>query len=196
MTIILFLLGLIIIGIGGFYVAYHLIKIWTGCNSNEAVTRLHNILNGKVQYNFSNDIGFENDVSINVRNVIGDKRYQQLMNIANTAISTPLLSFGENSGLPYIAISMYYSDENEKQILENVLTNLVRNYLKIYGFDLQMLVDWKMRYDLNMPILETRYARNNEEKRILEIGLQNNRQIEIMRNTVVTDDTEADELDG
>lgn len=64
------------------------------------------------------------------------------------------------------------------------------------GYDTQILVDWKVRYDLNMPFLEIRYARTPDEKRILTIGLQNNRQIAVTRNSAVIDDTEDEDLDG
>jgi hypothetical protein len=196
MEVLLVIFSVLVVGIGGFYTVCHIIKLWTGCNDIEAVAKLHNIMNGKVQYQFCNDMGFANEVWKNVRNVIGDKRYQQLVNLSNTAITTQLLSFGENSGLPYIAISMYYADENEKQVLENVLTNLVRCYLQMCGYDTQILVDWKVRYDINMPFLEIRYARTPDEKRILTIGLQNNRQIVMTRNSAVIDDTEDEDLDG
>ena len=43
-----------------------------------------------------------------------------------------------------------------------------------------------------MPYLQIRYARNDEEKRILEIGIKNQRQIISMQNSVVEDDSEDD----
>lgn len=196
MNIFLIVIGLISIFIGGFYVACYVIKLWTGCDDSEAVVKLHNFINGKVRYSFANDIGFANDVWENIKNIIGEKRFQQLVNLSNTAINTPLLSFGENSGLPYIAISLYYEDENEKQVIGNVLSNLVVRYLKIYGYDLRILVEWKVRYDLNMPFIEIRYARTMDEQRILNIGLQNNRKSIIGRNSAIIDDTEDEDLDG
>lgn len=196
MSALLFMIGALLICIGGFYATCQVIKLWTGCNSNEAVAKLHNFMNGKVQYTFFNDMGFANDMWENVKKVIGEKRFQQLVNLSNTAINTPLLSFGENSGLPYIAVSLYYEDENEKQVVENVLSNLVVRYLRIYGYETQLLVNWKERYDLNMPFLEIRYARTRDEKRILAIGLQNNRQSIITRNNAIIDDTEIEDLDG
>lgn len=87
MEVLLVLFSVLIVGIGGFYTVCHIIKLWTGCNYNEAVSKLHNIMNGKVQYQFCNDMGFANEVWKNVRNIIGDKRYQQLVYISNTAIA-------------------------------------------------------------------------------------------------------------
>lgn len=196
MELVFLIIGLLILGVGGYYAVCHIIKLWFGCNDNEASTKLHNFLNGKAQYQFYNDIGFANDVWENVKNIIGDKRFEQLVKLSNTAISTPLLSFGENSGLPYIAVSLYYLDANEKLVLENIITNLVKNYLQIYGYNVQILVDWKVRYDLNMPFLQIKYARTQEEQRLLDIGIRNNQQVIVSRNSIITDDTETEELYG
>lgn len=188
------ILLLFIIAIVSYYAVCHIIKLWTGCDDEEAVAKLHNLINGKAVYSFENDFGFENAVSENIRNIIGEKRYNQLIKLSKTAISTPLLSYGYYSGLPYIAISLYYEDDNEKQVLENILTNLVYSYLRIYGYNTNILVDWKIRPDLKMPYLLIRYARTKEEQRIIEVTLQNGVKSIIDTNTDVTDDTEDDDL--
>ncbi|MEL7606058.1 MAG: hypothetical protein AAGU39_08390 [Sedimentibacter saalensis] len=195
MDIIILILGILGIGVGGFYAVCHVIKLWTGCDDKGAVAKLHNFMNGKVQYSFYNDVGFVNDVWENVRNIIGEKRFKQLVNLSQSAITTPLLSFGKDSGLPYIAISVYCEDENEKNIVKNVLSNLVIKYLQMYGYSTQILANWKIRYDLNMPYLKIWYARTQEERRILNIGLQNIRQKIVTRNNVIIDDTEEEDLD-
>lgn len=192
--LIIIILLLFILAIFSYYAVCHIIKLWTGCNDLEAVVKIHNFINGNAVYSFENDFGFENAVCENIRNIIGDKRYDQLIKLSQTAISTPLLSFGYYSGLPYIAISMYYEDDNEKQVLENILTNLVRSYLRIYGYGTNILVDWKIRPDLKMPYLLIRYACTKEEKRIIEMTLQTSIKSIIDTNTDITDDTESDDL--
>lgn len=194
MGVLITILSLFAIGIGGFYIVCHIVKLWTGCNTSEAISKLHNFINGKALYTFNNDIGFANAVWDNVKNIIGDSRFNQLLKLSQTAITTPLLSFGENSGLPYIAVSLYYSNDNEKQVIENILSNLVVTYLKMYGYGELILTDWKIRYDLNMPFLEIRYARTTEEQRILNFVLQSSQEQIISRNSDVVDDTEVDNL--
>lgn len=195
LELVFLIISLFITGIAGYYGVCHIIKLWTGCNSHEAGTKLHNFINGKFPIQFNNDIGFSNDVWENVKNIIGDKRYEQLVKLSQTAIETPLLSFGENSGLPYISISLYYKDQNEKCLIENVLSNLVVKYLRIYGFNTQILVDWKVRYDLKMPFLEIRYARTPEEQNILTFCQRNTQQSIMAKNSAIIDDTEEDDLD-
>lgn len=194
MNTVFTLIIIFILIILAYYGVVHIIKLWTGCDEEEAVAKLHNLINGKAVYSFENDFGFENAVSENIRNIIGEKRYNQLIKLSKTAISTPLLSYGYYSGLPYIAISLYYEDDNEKQVLENILTNLVYSYLRIYGYNTNILVDWKIRPDLKMPYLLIRYARTKEEQRIIEVTLQNGVKSIIDTNTDVTDDTEDDDL--
>lgn len=99
---------------------------------------------------------------------------------------------GIEGALPCIGISLYYLDDTEKRVLESIIVNIVKKYLQIYGYFTSVLVVWKERYDLNMPYLQIRYARNDEEKRILEIGIKNQRQIISMQNSVVEDDSEDD----
>jgi len=180
--------------IATYYVVIHIIKLWSGCDASEAATKLHNAINGKINYTFSNDASFEQNVEETIKTVIGDARFSQLIKLSRTAIDTPLLSFGYNSGLPYIAISVYYQDDKEKLVLENLLTKLVCRYLQINGFSPQILVDWKNRSDLQMPVLMIRYAQNKEERRILDICLQNTRKDIITQNTDVIDDTDEENL--
>ncbi len=92
--------------IAAYYAVIHIIKLWAGCDINEAATKLHNAINGKAHYTFQNDCGFEQAVDETVKSVIGDKRYNQLIKLNSTPIITPLLSFGYFSGLPYVAVML------------------------------------------------------------------------------------------
>ena len=105
----------IFLSIVSFYVVVHIIKIWTGCNDKEAVAKLQRFINGKPLYKFEDDIGLQNDIWDNVRKIIGEKRFQQLVNLNSTMITNPLLFFGEEGALPFIAVSLYYLDDNEKK---------------------------------------------------------------------------------
>lgn len=196
MEIIILFIGILFVGVGGFYAITFIIKLWTGCDNTEAVTKLNNFMHGKIQYSFHNDVGFVEEVWENVRNIIGRKRFEQLEMLSKTEIKRPLIFFGEKSGLPFILVSTPCQDEHEKRVLENVISNLVISYLKIYGLNKQILVNWKVRDDLDMPYLLVRYARTREEKRKLDILLHNKRQKIVARNKSITDDTETEDLDG
>lgn len=188
------LLLIFIILIGLYYATCHIIKLWTGCDDEEAIVKIQRFFNGTAMYSFNNDFGFINNVSENIKNIIGDKRFEQLIKLSKTAISMPLIFFGVNSGLPYVAISVYYKDENEKQVIESIMINLVTQYLRMYGYCNLTLVDWTERPDLKMPVLEIKYAHTREEEKILNIRLQNNMQSIIAVNNSIIDDTDSEDL--
>lgn len=180
--------------IGLYYATCYILKLLTGCDYEEAVVKIQRFFNGTAMYSFNNDIGFANEIWETVKNIIGDTQYSRLEKLSRTAISPPLLSFGYYSGLPYIAIAMYYEDDNQKQVLENILTDLVCSYLRIYGYGTNIMVDWKNRSDLKMPYILFRYAQTKEEQRIIELVLKNSVKPIIAVNTDITDDTEDDDL--
>lgn len=185
---------LLIIGIAAFYIVCHLIKLWKGCSFEEAVTTLQNLVSGKAAYDFTTDAGFADEIWRNVKNVIGERRFQRLVALSNTAITTPLLVCGENSGLPYIAVSVFYEDENEKTVLENVISNIVIRYLRICAFDSRICTEWKRREDLKMPYFEIQYARTPDEKRILSLMLAEKQKRITDMETDIVDETGDDDL--
>lgn len=76
---LLFIIICFVICMLAYYGVIKLIRIWTGCSSNEAVTRLQRFVNGIPNYRFEADSGLQNEIWENVKKVIGDKRYQQLV---------------------------------------------------------------------------------------------------------------------
>lgn len=149
-------------------------------------------MNPTVQYQFQNDLGFANAVWDNVRNVIGNGRFKRLERLSNTAITIPLLFFGMDASLPFIGICVYYTDDNEKMVLENVLKNLVQYYLRIHGYSPQVITTWKMRGDLNMPYLQIQYARDKNEQRNMAFTLQQIRENIVAQHSALIDDEEEE----
>lgn len=88
-----------------------------------------------------------------------------------------VLSIKNGSGITKAEISQYEGDFPAVQSGES--NNGILGYIDL-------------DYCKEMPYLQIRYARNDEEKRILEIGIKNQRQIISMQNSVVTDDAEDD----
>ncbi|MCI6616731.1 hypothetical protein [Ruminococcus sp.] len=195
-NIFIFLVVVVAILIGSYYLAIHIIKLWTGCDYDGAITKLHNLFNGKAHCQLNTDMAFINEIWNNVHNIIGDKRYQQLVRLNNTMIDTPLLCFDDNGKIPSINISLYYSDENERLILENIICNVVKKYLKIYGYSSESICKWFVRYDLNMPYLQIYYAKTAEQRMALRAYIQNEQNNLVGQNVDLTDDTEDDDLNG
>lgn len=191
-------LGIIIIFVvvvALYYGVCHIIRIWTGCDFEQATTKLHNYFNGTITYDFTNDNSFVDAVWFNVQNIIGIKQFEQLKRLSNTAIGTPLLTFTVYGGLPAINICTYCNNDSDKQRLETVLTNLVKTYLHTYGYDSTILVEWKMREDLQLPYLQIRYARTKAERQLIASNLMYEQQSIIDKNSTLIDDTDEEDLD-
>ncbi|MGN0665743.1 MAG: hypothetical protein ACI4KF_04380 [Huintestinicola sp.] len=194
MEIILWISVVFIICTISYYVVCRIIMMWCGCNLHTAMIKVHNFLNGEHEYAFNEDAGFADDVRTNIRNIIGDKRYNQLIDLSQTAILTPLMYFGDHCGLHYIAISVYYDNDNEKQIIQAVISNLTKQYLQVHGYTDDILIDWLFRDDLKMPVLRIKYAMTDDEKRIMAIMKQSKVHDVITINTNVIDTEDSEDL--
>jgi len=183
---------LLILAFGVYYSFVIIIKLFTGCSNEEAICKIRRFFNGSATRKMEDDMGLVNDLEETVRNVIGDERYEKLVALNNSSINEPLINYGFASGLPSINVGVYYEDENEKKVLQNLMENVVSKYLEIYGYDTRILPVWKERYDLKMPVLTLRYATNADEVHALEIGLRLEQQIISRANQPVIDDSEGD----
>ncbi len=162
----------------------------------QAGRKIHNRINGKVVYSFPTDAGFVEEVWENIRSIIGESRFQELQQLSTTKINRPLLYFGIKRCLPYIEVSVYYLNENEKRVISHVLKNTVALYLNLYGYCTQILTNWTIRHDLSMPVLSISYARNDEERRKLKILYQYMQKKINDKNNYPTDDETGENLYG
>ena len=96
--------------------------------------------------------------------------------------------------MSYIADSVYYVDDNEKQRITSKLINDTKKHLKRYGCDTRILTEWRERSDLHMPVLFIYYAKTEAQKKILDIELAERRNKIVAINTAVVDDTEDVDL--
>ena len=193
-SLILILIVVVAIVIGAYYLVIHLIKLWTGCDNDEANAKLHNFFNGSANCTIENDSTVFTEIGDNIHKIIGEKRFQQLVNLSNTLLNTPLLFFDNNGKIPRIIITVNYEDESEKIILENILCNVFRKYLAVYGFSTEIISEWHIRSDLKTPYLQIGYAKNKEQKAALKLYMQHEQNTFIKTNSDILDDTETDDL--
>lgn len=187
------LLGITFAGVFGIFCL--VIMLWTGCSFNEAVIKLREAVNDREQEDFSMDAGIKVDIWNTVKNIIGEKRFKRIVELSETP-TAPMMCFAKISRLPCVQIVVPYADENEKDILEHMILNVVKRYLEIYEYKQNVIVDWNVRFDLNIPYLEIKYARNEKENNILNI-IQNQRQQKLtITNENPIDDMDENDLDG
>ena len=166
LDLILGILLVMVALIGLFYALCFILKLYKGCDTEEATEIIRSFFDGTLQKQFENDSGFRTDLCQTIKNIIGDKQYEVLDKLGYTPLSYPMISFNTNGRVPYIAISVIYTDINQQQAIENVVRNLVRDYLRQYRYPENIASNWSEREDIHIPLLIIRYARNKQEEHI------------------------------
>lgn len=187
---ILFVIAIAVIGFGG---ACYVVKLWTGCNTDEAIKKIRNFVNGTSETPLYANFDLYSEVWDIIKSTISKKNYDDMDRLLKMSSAISLYSYGHSSGLPYLAYS-FYCDEENKLVLENFVGNIVKKYLAIFGYDTDILIDWKERYDLQMPILMVRYSTNKEESEIIKNCLAFERNKIVRKHSPLTDDTEDEDL--
>ncbi len=179
-----------------YYGVCHVIRIWTGCDFDEATVKLHNFLNGTatISYCIENDESFVSAIWQAVESIVDNSTFTRLQKLSQTAIGTPLLFFGKYNGLSSINISVFLGNESEKQALMHVVSNVVKTYLHTHGLCSVILAEWKTRNDLNMPYLQICYACNKDERKTLMMVSENEKQIIIRQQAAVIDTDDSEDL--
>lgn len=199
MNLFFFLLSLLGFCLLSFYSIVLLIMLWTGCSQDEAQKmlqkKLWNALQKKATTDLSADSGFVNEVNFNLSNVLGEQRYKQLVDLNNTMISPPLLYFGTEGCVPFVGFSVFYTDENEKTVLQSILTNITQKYLRLHGYTCMTETAWGRRSDLKMPVFKVFYARNHNEENTLNIMREQKRKQIVQQYEPIVEDLE-EHIDG
>lgn len=152
-----------------FVVTRKLVMMWTGDTKEEATKKIQAFISQKEVYHLSTDQMLSLDLWNAVHDIIGDFRYEEICRLSRTS---QMFKSGFASRLPYIAVTVAYADENEKQRLENILRDIVSRYLSIHGLCNSVLSDWKENGYVKMPELMIRYAETEEQLKVLKACLQ------------------------
>lgn len=171
-SIIAQLAGIFLGALGVFAGAVHLVKVYTGCSTDEATAKIQNLINGKVVVPLANDPGFYSEIYQALQNIIGDKRYKELAKLdaaLRAAEHMAVIVCGTMLGRSCVRITVLPKDDIEKQIIEAVLTGITKKHLAVRGLEPEVTADWKNRMDINVPYLEIRYPDNAQDcKAILD----------------------------
>jgi hypothetical protein len=159
--------------------------MWTGSTKEEATKKIQNFVFQKEEYHIGSDQMLITDIWNAVNNIIGDARYEELRRLSRTS---HLFYTNYASGLPYVAVTVPYSGENEKLRLENIIRDIVSTYLSIHGLYNGVLLDWKENVYVKMPALMIRYAETEEQLKILNACLHEEKTRIIIKSQPLKDD--------
>ena len=160
---------IVLIICGVFCVTRRLVMLWTGSNKEEATKLIQSCIWQNPSYHLANDPIVFSEMDNAVHCIVGDSRYQDLCILSQT---THLIITGTASGIPYISLTVNYSDENEKIRLENILRNIVAKYLTIHGLPANIRTDWMENRFVKMPALYIYYAETEEQRKVLTAWIQ------------------------
>lgn len=164
-TLIIGIIIIILSAIALYHVTLHIIKMWAGCSHQEAEQKVHNFLNGKTQYHLNEDNMLFDECFYNIRSVIGENRFNDLEQFSR---STQMVWTGIMSGIPYIAFTVTYNDENEKDRIENLIKNSFMKFQNIHQLSNITITTWKNNKILNLPTLFIGYAENSEQEMLIK----------------------------
>lgn len=161
-----------------------------------------NVINRKISDAFSSmtDKKYHIDITNNIYNiledkirlVIGEKRFSERV---RKVYALGISSFHESnysSGLPYVAISIELMDEEEKELIERIVVETIKEDLIEHNQMPQVIVDWKDG-SFGMKIIMVRYSGKMEERKIINKVIA----LEMSSSDInaVHDKTEEDNLD-
>lgn len=190
-SIIAQLAGIFLGAMGVFAGAVHLVKVYTGCSTDEAIAKIQNLMNGKIVVPLANDPGYYDEICQALKNIIGERRYDELTKL-NSALCaaghTPVIACGTALGLPYVDITVEPQDDTEKQIIEAVMVGITKKHLAVRELGPEVIADWKNRMDINSPYLEIRYPDNAQDRKVILDTIAKNGLAAIEAGTSLTDD--------
>lgn len=191
MYLIIFLLLAVAAVFGGYYLLIHIIQLFTGCNKNEAALKIQRFFNGTTPASIFNDSMLIIDIENTIKCIIGNNRYDQLVQLGNTPLKKPLLFFYTMEIVPYLIISVPYKDDNEKGVIEKSICDVLIRYLNTYGYSELLIVEWGYRDDINIPCLRLGFSTNAEQERAINSYLKNKQKTLISNYSDLTDDSEG-----
>lgn len=190
MELVLWFFAIITVLIGGYFLIRYVVKLYTGCNNQQADKRIQRFFNGTASTSIVNDSMLIADIENTIKSVIGDNRYDKLIRLSSVQLNQPLLFFVTMGVVPYLVITVPYEDDNERAVLENAVCNVFIGYLKMYGYSERLIVEWGFRNDIKIPYLRLGYAMTAEQERAINSYLENKRDMLIGNYGDITDDSE------
>lgn len=138
------------------------------------------------------NIGFTNKACNIMQIVLGESRYKNLCNIANEYRIIEFIS----TDICYLNIVAPYDTEKEKEQLEAMLLDALKQYLSSQGIVSDVLVHWGEHNVLKLPYIQFRYASNLRQKQALkqQINEKISKNVNNLSTKPPTDDEEDDIL--
>ena len=148
----------------------------------------------KEVYDLSKDTAFIHEIEQSVENILGKKRFDSLCALGATGLDIPLLYFGQESGLQFVAITFPYADDTEQRRIERISSNLAIRYLRVHGQNDSIITAWQKRADLDIAVFKIRYSITEEQDVVLKNMQEYDRRCMILRYQEIIDVEDENDL--
>lgn len=180
-----------------FLISLALVVSYTKKNIKEAAKMIFDAILEMVgsfrpKYHIAENLDFINEIRNIIFCVLGTARFS---NLRKLGLYQKILFRGTDwEGLSCFAIIIPYKDDFEKQILEDMINEKTKEYLRRYGFKDCTVVDWGRDKKSGISCIRVRYAENNKQRKIMERIIEEKRRSAVKRFKPPQDD-DVDEED-
>ena len=178
----------------GYRIAVAVVKRWTGCTSEEAERRVNRMANSMFEKpipSIQDDQSLCNDMWNNVKAVIGEGRYRQLVEMANNGEC--FYYFTDACGISCLEMAMFVTDENERKRIGTLCKHTMQQHLVVRGYSDIVDSEWYERDDLAMDVLRIYYAPTDAENDRLINRLHLKSRILAKRNKSIEEDDDDED---
>lgn len=170
----------------------YILKI-VNISKEEARARFADFVNKPVNFVETSDDVFCAIRNI-VRNVIGEKRFKDLVELEKN-MNVRFLGYGiPRNELPYIYLSVNCENDDEKILIENILVNYFRRQLLSRGYNPYVICTWLNNYEMKISTLKIQYAVTNMDNLRIEAYKKIQAKDIWDKNEDIIDDTEEEDL--
>lgn len=169
------------------FITVRVIMFLYGCSQEEAHQKIVTFFSKKSPYHIATDIWLINQIWIRIKGIIGDARYSDLVQLSKTAT---VFENDNMRGIPYIAFTVMYDNENEKIRIEESVRTELEKCLREHIFPDKVITEWSENTSLQLPVLILRYAETVSECKIINAILHEEQQKILQRYRPIQDEEE------
>ena len=164
------------------------VSFFEHCTFEEAAFLVWGFFTGKKVYHIKTDDSFYSEIRKCVRNIVGEIRFRELMNLEAASKGDSFLCSGKYNGLDCICITVPMLEEEEKIRIEMQCKSILARFLRIRGFNDRIKVLWSFREDVQLSCIVLIYAERKNDAEMLDRMFAEDANVIIQKNQPLVDD--------
>ena len=144
------------------------IRLFTGVTFKEARNKLYGFFKDGSDTKLEQNTLIYHDYEIMLSRILGETRFGNFIRLKERCFDTFPYGIYVNNAVPMFYFTCIYNDDTEKDLIALNTKKLVTRYLKLYGLPEICLVEWDTHKEMQCPMLNIFFARNEREKKSLK----------------------------